>query len=128
MMNADGFELDAFLEKNSAESHAAFGTQMPLSVADTAPVIAHNVEISGYHLKAFAAFTQLQKGRRKGNEPTIGRRIRGAALFVQPGPTIFLGSIVLSKSSALTNPSRSASSRNVVPFACACLAIFAAFS
>ena len=96
-------------------------------VADPAPVIIHNVEISGYYLKGFAAFTQLQKRRRQANEVIIGREF-SHGMFVQPGPTIFFGSIALSKSSALTNPSRSASSRNVVPFACACLAIFAALS
>src|SRR5919201_3025266 len=44
------------------------------------------------------------------------------------GRTIFLGSIDSSNSSAVTNPKRIASSRNVVPLACAVLAIRAALS
>jgi len=45
-----------------------------------------------------------------------------------PGRTIFLGSTTLSNSSAVTKPDLIASSRSVVPLACAALAMRAALS
>src|SRR5947207_5431216 len=52
----------------------------------------------------------------------------GGRLSHYPGRTIFSGRTSRSNSAAVTWPLATASSRNVVPFACAALAILAAWS